>query len=837
MDDNFVKIGGDHKPGAGWEKWQMYALHKLAGDDADSYKTVKKALYNAAVNVSFILAAAVACALYFVFSAFTRPLLWAVMCGTFLFPMKSAAAATVLDWLASLELTDRPLLIGVLLMPFQLLKSCADLIEHIVWSNWKSLALLCCGISLSVCYEILPVWVAFTYTFRGVSWLAISTLDFAAMHQVEAMTLAVGHVLCVLILWDVPWCQRILRILSPFVWIISLFFLASYVPYRVPMFLVVTALCVIGFLAGMPAQGIFQKHSSDAAAPSVIDHLAKSDSVKATAARNLRVPKRRYIRRGKPSPASPMHKFSTQYSHQTIHEVVLSLLHSRAHFTALLWGCLALTVYRHRYFFLQVVPLPALLLLLKLVSSHFREQRHRLFGKVKQPIDRCMASLQRRSDALVPPPLRGIIRCVLVGDRKAASWLKEFVDPCVTVLLMAALIIGVLIVAFILAVQVRHESMHVVTAAGSIWHGVLDSYPDLKRWWGGDFPKKFLDFVDVVQQQTIHHGRSWLTSWLRQAAPNNESALHIEAQIWDVFDAAYNSWGNQSSKMNIGVVGDSSGASTNAASFLDNAYMWLSADQLPGVFSTIRENIGTLQATLDSVLVVVRGNMNLLLTSITVILSILIGSGSAVLNFFFSGVIFSTSLFYLLSLSQERYAPGEWMTFLFLPGDAGQQHETSEMVAASVQGVFGATLQMITFYGVFTYFTHSLFGFQIVVIPAITAAVIAAVPFIGTYWVSAPAVVYLWLVEESALQALLLLALHTIAFYYVDMAIYSEIKGGGHPYLTGLAVAGGVYIFGLDGAVIGPILLCCGLVGWRMIRNVFNDDLPIQYTRYHSESG
>ncbi|RHX99147.1 hypothetical protein DYB36_012973, partial [Aphanomyces astaci] len=83
---------------------------------------------------------------------------------------------------------------------------------------------------------------------------------------------------------------------------------------------------------------------------------------------------------------------------------------------------------------------------------------------------------------------------------------------------------------------------------------------------------------------------------------------------------------------------------------------------------------------------------------------------------------------------------------------------------------------------------------------------ISIVPIIPPYLICLP---YVCLrLSTSFVPAVALLVVHYLAFTWIDQVLYERSLTSINAYISALSVAFGVYVFGLEGVVFGPLLVC-----------------------------
>lgn len=805
-------------------------------------KALKHAVYNTATLVFAAFVSAAGVAVYFILQPFLGPLLWALLFGSVLHPFKRSLCLLLNGWLDALRETSTPLAVGVFCLPFEVVDSVAERACNTVLQYFKwFLAASVLVPLLYFAHHFLPVTVVWKVygVLLACYHIVSATLEiFSSGWMVWGLLVGYLGALC---FWWSPQTEGYLRALSPAVWLGVVCHLATVAGiWRVPILAALLVLLATGFLAELRGDTDGEHGTTEPGSPCVSTlyagwaWLTGSPVASSTQDKDggagvppllqpvLHVP------RASPAPgegdtilpaitvqdSEGGSKTSSEENQEKKTESPEEAggSRSRLYLSTLVWACLLAQLWRYIWL-LHLTYVPLLYTVTKRVGSHLnlwsclRDQTRNLCWTLRN-------WYEERSQALFPGPVHGLWRLLREGDRRMVSVLKMSIDSLTTIGILLLVFLMATVGTIFLALQVYGESMHLVEVTSSLINHTVVNSPELQEM----LPESLRNVqgaFDSMLGDAYLYGRQWIGGAVRRAMEDADEShmMEVERQTLELWDRAYHLWVARNATDDPALPqGPSWDAVTESLRNLDFSLFT----------SFVRDNIGTLMSVSESIWSILKGNISVVLSLVTTTLSILFGGGTAVLNFVLNFVVFLTALFYLLRASGERYKPLDLFASM-LPGSASH---LGEAVEEAVAGVFAASFKMAAFYGLYTWLIHTLFDVKMVYIPTALASLFGAVPFIGAYWACLPAVLELWLVQAQRLKALLMLACQLAPTYFVDCAIYAEIKGGGHPFLTGLAIAGGVFCLGFQGALFGPMLLCVLIVAMKVYRSVMHS-MPV----------
>ncbi|XP_069161259.1 transmembrane protein 245 isoform X3 [Procambarus clarkii] len=506
-------------------------------------------------------------------------------------------------------------------------------------------------------------------------------------------------------------------------------------------------------------------------------------------------------------------------------------------------ACILVELWQHNYL-LPLLPLAIIYYFVKKIASRYLawslENGNAVSTIISTARSNVAAFAEARRAAFFPPPVKGVAKLLVRSDHHLVVALSTAVDAIVSLLLILAVIFFAVTASVFLAVQIQGESMALVTLGSQVINSTVVNNPQFLAL----LPEGLGEVMSSALDEGYLYGREWIASMVRGmlGETDEDKAIQLEKQVVELWDRIYQAWvAAHPLPPARGPVVTSEAVAMTFDSLVEGLRKTPAEGEevvdaaAAGVVSftfvseVIRDNLGTVVSVLESVWSILLGNLSLAMSALTAAASLLLGGSLSLLNALISVVIFMSSLFYVLSASDCVYKPVAILANLA----PGQMNHLGKAVEDAVNGVFIASLKMGAFYGMWTWLLHSLFSTNIVYIPSVLGAVFGAVPLVGTYWAAIPGVLELCWSRGSPTLGALLFGAQLLPMSCVDTAIYSDIKGGSHPYLTGLAVAGGIFYWGVEGAILGPLLLCILKVATNMYSTLIQSpgDITRRFSR------
>lgn len=103
-------------------------LNMLSGLSAGHEKALKQGIYNAVALFLLCVVCAAGYGLCIVLNPFLKPLIWALLCGSVLFPFKSSLTTIVQSWFATTEDSTKPLAFSLSIVPISIFDNVSELV-------------------------------------------------------------------------------------------------------------------------------------------------------------------------------------------------------------------------------------------------------------------------------------------------------------------------------------------------------------------------------------------------------------------------------------------------------------------------------------------------------------------------------------------------------------------------------------------------------------------------------------------------------------------------------------------------------------------------------------
>nr|CAH7737375.1 unnamed protein product [Callosobruchus chinensis] len=820
-------------------------------------KPVKHALYNAVALFLLFLSCAAGYAVYMILEPFIKPLMWAVLVGSALHPIKRSLRYKFQTWFETLECTNTPVVFGIILIPFNILNDLSEFIGEIIWTRLKLIIAACILIPvLHLIYFYTPkivvavIWQVIVLSFKSLNFI----LNISSFWLV--LIILVGYLSLVFFIW-MPENNTKFHYASILIWLLCSCSVARlFGSFQLPVFILLQGIFFGGFLSevyeihhtmsrtGHPIS--ISKSLSLAFHDKPLDldesennisgneketsqgiHLIQQQANQTPDINELLKPaarkKDKLLKRSLSQPqllknSTKLHKgtilslgkkLSLSYSNSSL---ISESYGSTFYLYTVLWLCIMMLFWKN-IMLLPLLPVPILFYMLKHLGVYLGLWTY-LYDMFMDVFLTVKAWCEERHDALVPVPIRGLYRVIHRANTMLKMSINDSIDTVASCVVILGLIVFLICASIFIALQIYAEAIMLVQMTGNVINQTVVHNPELRQ----VLPPAWDDTIDSILDNAYQYGREGISKAVKGMMSDVDTAKSdkLEQQILELWDRVYQNWMSPNNSNGPQVTEEAVRSSWEA--FIADVQKSSEMLNVNALVDFGKQNIGTLMSLLESIWGILKGNISLILSSFSTFLSVILGGGTAVMNFILNSVVFLTTLFYLLNSSSDLYKPLE-VLINFSPSSRRFGHA----LEAAINGVFSASFKMAAFYGLWTWFIHNLFCVKIVYLPSAFATILGAVPFLGTYWACIPAVLDLWLAQDRGIAAILFAVFQFLPTSVVDTTIYKEIKGGGHPYLTGLAIAGGIFCLGVEGAIIGPMLLCGLYVAVDLSTSLFRE--------------